>query len=75
MPEAYSWRKLVVRLPCRCRPSTLVLPKGTQLGPPEVGLLATVGASQVAVYRRPRVAVFSTGDEIVEPDVEKLQPG
>ncbi|MCB0178698.1 MAG: molybdopterin molybdotransferase MoeA [Anaerolineae bacterium] len=52
----------------------LVLPQGTILGPAEMGLLGTVGRSQVTVYRRPRVAVMSTGDEIVEPD-QPLSPG
>jgi molybdenum cofactor synthesis domain-containing protein len=51
-----------------------VLPKGTQLGPAELGLLGTVGQAQVTVYRRPVVAVMSTGDEIVEPH-EKPAPG
>jgi molybdopterin molybdotransferase len=46
----------------------LVLPKGTRLGPPEIGLLATVGHMRVQVYRRPRVAVLATGDEVHEPD-------
>ncbi|MDM8527140.1 molybdopterin molybdotransferase MoeA [Anaerolineales bacterium HSG24] len=43
------------------------LAEGTQLGPAELGLLATVGRTNVEVYRRPVVAVMSTGDEIVEP--------
>jgi molybdenum cofactor synthesis domain-containing protein len=52
----------------------LVLAKGTGLGPAELGLLGTVGKTQVAVYRRPIVAVVSTGDEIVEPR-EQPRPG
>jgi molybdopterin molybdotransferase len=44
-----------------------VLTRGTTLGPAELGLLASVGAEYVRVYRRPRVAVLSTGDELVEP--------
>ncbi len=52
----------------------LVLPKGALLGPPELGLLGTVGKTDVSVYRRPKVAVMSTGDEIVEPH-ETPQPG
>jgi molybdopterin molybdotransferase len=44
-----------------------VLSAGTRLGAAEVGLLATVGCAQVPVYRRPRVAVLATGDELVEP--------
>ncbi len=45
----------------------LVLARGTLLGPAELGLLGTVGQAEVSVYRRPTVAVMSTGDEIVEP--------
>lgn len=45
-----------------------VLEAGTRLGPPELGILATVGATRVPVYRRPQVGVMSTGDEIVEPE-------
>jgi len=52
----------------------LVLAKGTVLGPAELGLLGTVGKARVTVYRRPTVAVMSTGDEIVEPH-EAPQPG
>jgi gephyrin len=45
-----------------------VLRTGERLGVAEVGLLATVGATHVQVYPRPRVAILSTGDELVEPD-------
>lgn len=45
-----------------------VLAAGTVLRAPEVGLLASVGRATVLVHRRARVAVFSTGDEIVELD-------
>src|SRR5690606_11865576 len=41
-----------------------VLPAGSLLGPAEIGLLATVGAAQVMLYPRPKVAVLSTGDEL-----------
>ncbi len=51
-----------------------VLAAGARLGPVELGLLATVGASVVQVVRRPRVAVLSTGDELIEVDAP-LQPG
>src|SRR5438128_2408463 len=45
----------------------LVLARGTRIGAAEVGLLATIGCVDVPVYRRPRVAVLATGDELVEP--------
>ena len=54
------------------QPGQEVLPAGTHLGAAEIGLLATVGIAQVNSYVRPRVAVLSTGDELVEPDA---QPG
>jgi molybdopterin molybdotransferase len=47
---------------------------GTVLNPPEIAILAATGRSEVRVYRRPRVAILSTGDELVTPH-ETLQPG
>lgn len=52
----------------------LVLERGICLGPAEIGLLATVGQTTVKVYRKPVVAVISTGDELVDPD-ETPGPG
>jgi molybdopterin molybdotransferase len=46
-----------------------VLAAGTLLRAAEIGLLASVGRARVRVRKRPRVAVFSTGDEIVDLDV------
>jgi molybdopterin molybdotransferase len=48
----------------------VVLSPGVALGPAELGLLASLGIGEVEVYRRPRVAVLSTGDELVEADQE-----
>jgi molybdopterin molybdotransferase len=45
----------------------VVLSRGQRLGPAEIGLAAGVGMAQLAVLRRPRVALFSTGDELVMP--------
>ncbi|XP_050036161.1 gephyrin isoform X1 [Dermacentor andersoni] len=44
-----------------------VLAQRTKLSPSDLGVLATIGASVVTVYRLPRVAVLSTGNEIVAP--------
>jgi molybdopterin molybdotransferase len=44
----------------------VVLPAGTRLRPQELGTLATVGRTSARVHPAPRVAVLSTGDEIVE---------
>ena len=51
-----------------------VLAVGTRLTPQALGLAASVGASRLTLRRRPRVALFSTGDELVMPG-ESLKPG
>jgi molybdopterin molybdotransferase len=50
------------------RAGELALPRGTVIGPPHMGLLAMLGRTRVRVIRRPRVALFSTGDELVPPE-------
>jgi molybdopterin molybdotransferase len=52
------------------RPGEHVLSPGQRLGPAEIGLLATLGHSPLRVYRRPRVAVLSNGNELAELGVE-----
>lgn len=51
-----------------------ILPAGHALRPQEIGVLASLGVSQVAVVRRPRVGVLSTGDELI-PVEAPLTPG
>lgn len=43
----------------------IVLPAGTRLGAAEIGLLASIGVAELSVYRRLRVSVLATGDELV----------
>jgi molybdopterin molybdotransferase len=57
------------------REGDVVLPPGTRLGPPQLGMLASLGRTRVAVHRRPRVAILSGGDELVEPDARDLSGG
>jgi len=45
----------------------MLLRAGTQIGSREIGMLAACGVAEIAVARRPRVAVISTGDELVQP--------
>lgn len=52
----------------------LILPAGTRLGPIQLGLAASLGCAELVVIRKVRVAVLSTGDELVEPGVA-LGPG
>ncbi|HKV89552.1 MAG TPA: gephyrin-like molybdotransferase Glp [Candidatus Dormibacteraeota bacterium] len=48
------------------RAGETVLQRGVRLGPAEIGVAAAVGRSTLPVHRRPRVALLSTGDELVE---------
>ena len=53
---------------------TIVIERGTVLRPQEIGLLTSLGQCQILVRRRPRVALLSTGDEVVEPGAAR-KPG
>jgi molybdopterin molybdotransferase len=53
------------------RAGDVALPAGAVIGPAQLGVLASVGAARVSVYRAPRVAVLATGDELV--DVEGFE--
>jgi molybdopterin molybdotransferase len=52
-----------------------LVPAGRPLRPQDLGMLAAAGITQVSVHTRPRVTVFSTGDEVVPPDTAQLRPG
>ncbi len=52
------------------RRGELVLPKGTLITPRDVGALAAIGLRKIKVRRRPRVVIYSTGDELVNPGEE-----
>jgi molybdopterin molybdotransferase len=45
-----------------------VLDAGVKLRPAEIGGLMAIGKTQIAVYKRPRVAILSSGDEVIAPD-------
>ena len=53
-------------------PGSLIAEPGTLIGPALVGMLSAIGRTTLAVAVRPRVAILSTGDELVEPD--RLEP-
>jgi molybdopterin molybdotransferase len=59
---------------CFYQGGTQLLPGGIQLNAPEIAVLAMAQCPQVSVYRSPRVAIFSTGDELVTAD-KPLQRG
>ena len=52
----------------------MVLVRGTEIGPWEIGVLATLGWANVPVIRRPCVAILGTGDEVIDVH-EPLRPG
>jgi molybdopterin molybdotransferase len=52
-----------------------LFPAGFRLRPQDIGVLAALGTNSLAVYRRPRVAILSTGDEIVPASTQALSPG
>jgi len=66
--EAYETSKNVRTAGEDVRAGQAVLPPGTVLRPQEIGMLAAVGRTEVAVVQRPRVAILATGDEVVPPD-------
>jgi molybdopterin molybdotransferase len=53
------------------RRGELLLPAGSEIGAADIGILAGLGLTEIEVYRRPRVAVLATGDEVVEPTAER----
>jgi len=71
VPQAGQW---VRRRGEDVRLGAVVLARGTRLTPQALGLAASVGAAHLPVLRRPRVAIFSTGDELQMPG-EPLRPG
>lgn len=85
--EAYDPSRTSVRIDVEAKPGAnirvagedvregeTVLPEGTVIGPAQVGVLASLGRDRVLAYRRPVVAVLSTGDELLRPG-EPLAPG
>jgi molybdopterin molybdotransferase len=52
------------------REGDLVLAKNTYIKPEQIAVLASIGASTPLVYKKPKIGIISTGDELVEPGVK-----
>ena len=48
-----------------CKQNDLILSSGTKIGPVEIAIAATIGKSELCIFKKPSIAIFSTGDEIV----------
>lgn len=64
LPKAGQW---IRRAGEDVASGAVVLSHGKRLGPAELGLAASIGMDRLSVVKRPRVALFSTGDELVMP--------
>ena len=52
----------------------LMIPRGKTIGPSQISALASIGATDVSVIRRPVIAIIATGDELIKPG-QALSPG
>lgn len=60
-------RKNVASIGEDVKKGQILIKKGTLLTPQDVAIIASVGVNKIPVYKKPRVAVFATGNELVEP--------
>jgi molybdopterin molybdotransferase len=65
----------VVRADEDARAGQQIIPNGRVLRPQDLGMLAAAGVTSVRVHTRPVVTIFSTGDEVVPPETDRLRPG
>jgi molybdopterin molybdotransferase len=65
----------IVRADEDAAPGAELVPAGRPLRAQDLGMLAAAGITSVAVHARPRVTIFSTGDEVVPPGTAALRPG
>ncbi len=64
----------IVRAGADIATGDILLEKGVTIGPADIGIFAALGKERVKVYKRPKIAILSTGDELINID-EPLQEG
>ncbi|HAX61086.1 MAG TPA: hypothetical protein DCX95_00785 [Elusimicrobia bacterium] len=57
------------------RKGEMILKNGTVLNPAQIGLLASIGKTEIKIVKRPNIAIITTGNEIVNASVKKLPKG
>lgn len=62
----------IVPMGAEARSGSILLERGTRIGPAHIGAAASCGAAHLCVYSRPRVAIVATGDELVEVGEQPL---
>lgn len=55
-----------------CKKNDLIISSGAKIGPVEIAIAATIGKAKLSVFKKPSMAIFSTGDEIVGLDQQPL---
>ncbi|MHC1785029.1 MAG: gephyrin-like molybdotransferase Glp [Anaerolineaceae bacterium] len=72
--RCYSAGAFIRPVGMEIRKGQRILQKGQKIHPQEIGMLATLGVNQISVFRKPRIAIISSGDELISPPVP-LTPG
>ena len=58
-----------------CKKGAMLLPEGKKLTPQDIGALAVAGVKEVLVFAPPKICFISTGDELISPYYNPLEPG
>lgn len=72
IPKAQAAGEHVNRRGSECRTGDVLVEAGQRIGYPEAAIMASVGAWELEVFRKPRVAIIATGDELVEEGTDPL---
>jgi molybdopterin molybdotransferase len=72
--RSYSAGAFIRPIGMEIRKGQKILCKGQKIHPQEIGMLATLGIDQISVFRKPKIAILSSGDELISPP-EPLTPG